>query len=169
MKMTKLSALHTVAEPDRMPLEIVPPSRVDDSSGGSLTFKAFGSGATSIDTPKRTSEGTILGQPSTNLPDPWLFNSESLIREIDRIRETALQVPCNGDSNATHFGLQQVINTAWTLRENLRFMLGLHRQRQDSFRREESTQHQTIYDLETWVNLARNNLLITLWAGCPVP
>jgi hypothetical protein len=102
---------------------------------------------------------------SLTLPNPWLFDSESLIREIDRIRETALQVPCNGDSNATHFGLQQVINTAWTLRENLRFMLGLHRQRQDSFRREESTQHQTIYDLETWANLARNNLLITLWIG----
>ena len=131
--MTKLSSLHALAEPNRMPPEIVPPSRGDDSSGGSLT-----------------------------LPNPWLFDSESLIREIDRIRETALQVPTSGDANATHFGLQQVINAAWTLRENLRFMLGLHKQRQDSFR-QESSKHQTIYDLKTWVNLARNNLLITLW------
>ena len=102
-----------------MPSEIVPPSRGSDSSGGSLT-----------------------------LPNPWLFDSESLIREIDRIRETALQVPTSGDANATHFGLQQVINAAWTLRENLRFMLGLHRQRQDSFR-DAGQQHQTIYEIGT--------------------
>jgi hypothetical protein len=107
-------------------MEIAPPSRDDDSPGGSLTA----------------------------LPNPWLFDSESLIREIDRIRETALQVPTNGDSNATHFGLQQVINAAWTLRENLRFMLGLHRQRQDSFRKAEP-QHQTIY-----------GLLSRLWITC---
>jgi hypothetical protein len=38
---------------------------------------------------------------SLKLPDPWLFDSEALLRELDRIRETALQVPTNGDANAT--------------------------------------------------------------------
>lgn len=87
---------------------------------------------------------------SLKLPDPWLFDSEALIREIDRIREAALQVPTNGDANATHFGLQAVVNAAWTLRENLRYLLQLHRQAQRQFRKAEP-QHQTIYALFSWL------------------
>lgn len=95
------------------------------------------------------SSATILPVGSLKLPDPWLFDSEALLREIDRIRETALQVPTNGDANATHFGLQLVINAAWTLRENLRYILGLHRERQRAFAKKHKQgtkeQHQTIY------------------------
>jgi len=28
-----------------------------------------------------------------HLPDPWLFDSEALLRELARCRETALQIP----------------------------------------------------------------------------
>jgi hypothetical protein len=108
---------------------------------------------------------------SLKLPDPWLFDSQALLRELDRIRETALQVPTNGDANATHFGLQLVINATWTLRENLRYILGLHRERQLAFGKKHKAgtepEHQTIYDLPTVVRLARNKLLITLWTGYP--
>lgn len=95
---------------------------------------------------------SIPGEPEVApLPSPWLFGSEALLRELDRIRETALQVPVNGDSNATHFGLQIVINTVWTLRENIRYMLAIHRERQTAFAKqlktEQDAQHQTIYDL----------------------
>jgi hypothetical protein len=61
------------------------------------------------------------------LPDPWHFDSESLLRELDRCREQILQIPTNGDSNATHFGIRNAVNTIWTLRENIRYLLHLHR------------------------------------------
>ena len=42
-------------------------------------------------------------QPATpntaKLPDPWLFDSEALLRELDRCREKVLEIPINGDSN----------------------------------------------------------------------
>lgn len=117
---------HQIVESDKTPLEIAP--RGDDSLGGSLTSK---------------------------LPDPWLFDSEALLRELDRIRETALQVPTNGDANATHFGLQLVINAAWTLRENIRYILALHRDRQRAFGQQHKTgtdqQHRTILLVKSWV------------------
>ena len=150
----KFSACQQRSEPDRMPVEIV--RQGHDSPGCSLTFKALSGGdATHVSAPSTVQTPKAQGDitpPAQKLPDPWLFDSESLIREIDRIRETALQVPCNGDSNATHFGLQQVINAAWTLRENMRYVLGLHRQGQDSFRNAGS-QHQTIYGLLTWLRI----------------
>lgn len=95
---------------------------------------------------------------SLKLPNPWLFDSESLLRELDRIRETALQVPTSGDANATHFGLQLVINAAWTLRENLRYILALQREGQREVRRknastDKKSQHQTIYGLLSWLRI----------------
>jgi hypothetical protein len=74
--------------------------------------------------------------PGENLPDPWLFDSEALLRELDRCRETALQIPTNGDCNATHFGIQLTVNALWTLRENLRYLLHLHREQQRAIRRQ---------------------------------
>ena len=74
--------------------------------------------------------------PPEKLPDPWLFDSEALLRELDRCRETALQIPTNGDSNATHFGIQITVNALWTLRENIRYLLHLHRDRQRAIRKQ---------------------------------
>jgi len=90
-----------------------------------------------------------LPEGSLTLPDPWLFDSEALLRELDRCRETALQIPTNGDCNATHFGIQATVNALWTLRENLRYLLRLHKDMQRSFRKRDTKgteeQHQTIY------------------------
>jgi len=55
------------------------------------------------------------------LPDPWLFESRALMRELDRCRELANQIPIT-NSNATHFGMQIVVNAPWTLRENIRYL-----------------------------------------------
>jgi hypothetical protein len=70
------------------------------------------------------------------LPDPWLFDSEALLRELDRCRELTLQIPTNGDCNATHFGIQIAVNAQWTLRENLRYLLHLHREKQRAIRKQ---------------------------------
>jgi hypothetical protein len=45
-------------------------------------------------------------------------------------------VPTDGDTNATHFGLQLVVNAAWNLRENLRYLLQLHREGQRAIRKQ---------------------------------
>jgi hypothetical protein len=69
------------------------------------------------------------------LPDPWLFDSEALLRELDRCRETVLQIPIT-DPNATHFGIQLAVNAIYNLTENLRYLLHLHREQQRSIRRQ---------------------------------
>ena len=70
------------------------------------------------------------------LPNPWLFDSEALLRELDRCRELTNQIPTNGDCNATHFGIQIAVNAQWTLRENIRFLLHLHRDQQRAIRKQ---------------------------------
>jgi hypothetical protein len=72
---------------------------------------------------------------TNKLPDPWLFDSEALLRELDRCRELTLQIPIT-DPNATHFGIQLAVNAQWTLRENLRYLLHLHRDGQRAFRKQ---------------------------------
>jgi hypothetical protein len=69
------------------------------------------------------------------LPDPWLFDSEALLRELARCRETALQIPIT-NPNATHFGIQLTVNAIYNLEENLRYLLHLHRDGQRAFRRQ---------------------------------
>jgi hypothetical protein len=68
------------------------------------------------------------------LPDPWLFDSEALLRELARCRETALQIPIT-NPNATHFGIQLTVNAIYNLEENLRYLLHLHRDGQRAFRK----------------------------------
>src|SRR5262245_36299861 len=69
------------------------------------------------------------------LPDPWLFDSEALLRELDRCRETILQIPIT-NANATHFGIQLAVNAIHTLPENLRHLLHLHRAQQRDIRKQ---------------------------------
>jgi aspartate aminotransferase-like enzyme len=68
------------------------------------------------------------------LPDPWLFDSEALLRELDRCRETVLQIPIT-NPNATHFGIQLAVNAIYNLTENLRYLLHLHREQQRAIRK----------------------------------
>jgi len=66
-------------------------------------------------------------RPPEKLPDPWLFDSESLLRELDRCRELVLEIPIT-NPNATHFGINVAVTAIWNLRENLRYLLALHRE-----------------------------------------
>jgi hypothetical protein len=71
-------------------------------------------------------------RPPETLPDPWLFDSESLLRELDRCRELVLEIPIT-NPNATHFGINVAVTAIWNLRENLRYLLALHREGQRAF------------------------------------
>src|SRR5215470_2684790 len=75
-----------------------------------------------------------MKRPPEKLPDPWLFDSESLLRELDRIRELVLQIPIDKPQH-THFGINIAIDALWNLRENLRYLLHMHREGQHAFAR----------------------------------
>ena len=77
----------------------------------------------------------IMARKPEQLPDPWLFDSEALLRELDRCREIVLQIPIT-NPNATHFGIQLAVNAIYNLTENLRYLLHLHREQQRSIRRQ---------------------------------
>src|SRR5437764_3685514 len=51
-------------------------------------------------------------RPPEKMPDPFLFDSEALLRELDRCRETVLQIPIT-NPNATHFGIQLAVNAIY--------------------------------------------------------
>ena len=71
---------------------------------------------------------------TNKLPDPWLFDSEALLRELDRCRELILQIPIT-NPNATHFGINIAVDALWNLQQNLRYLLHLHHAGQRAFRR----------------------------------
>src|SRR5437870_12529334 len=75
---------------------------------------------------------TAPTRPPEKLPDPWLFDSEALLRELDRCRELVLEIPIT-NPNATHFGINVAVTAMWNLRENLRYLLALHREGQRAF------------------------------------
>src|SRR5437762_11514896 len=77
----------------------------------------------------------IMARKPEQLPDPWLFDSEALLRELDRCREIVLQIPIT-NPNATHFGIQLAVNAIYNLTENLRYLLHLHREQQRSIRKQ---------------------------------
>ena len=79
-----------------------------------------------------TPEQTHAKRTPDKLPDPWLFDSESLLRELDRCRELVLQIPI-ADHHATHFGINVAIDALWNLRETLRELLRIHREGQRAF------------------------------------
>src|ERR1017187_3834168 len=65
-----------------------------------------------------------MNRTPDKLPDPWLFDSEKLLRELDRCREMVLLIPAT--NHETHFACNIAINGIWNLREQLRYLLGLH-------------------------------------------
>jgi hypothetical protein len=71
-------------------------------------------------------------RPPEKLPDPWLFDSESLIRELDRCRELVLDISI-AHPHQTHFDINIAVDALWNLRENLRYLLALHREGQRAF------------------------------------
>ncbi len=83
-----------------------------------------------------------MKRPPEKLPDPWHFDSEALLQELDRCRELVLQIPIS-DSKATHFGINIAIDAIWNLREHLRFLLALHREGQRAFAKKHHPRVQT--------------------------
>src|SRR6266576_4846514 len=73
-----------------------------------------------------------MKRPPEKLPDPWLFDSESLLRELDRCRELVLEISIR-KPHETHFDINIAVDALWNLRENLRYLLALHREGQRSF------------------------------------
>ena len=73
-------------------------------------------------------------RPPETLPDPWLFDSEALLNELDRCREIVLKIPIT-TPNATHFGIQNAVNAIWNLQQNLRYLLQLHSEGQQHWQR----------------------------------
>jgi hypothetical protein len=71
--------------------------------------------------------------PPDKLPDPWLFDSEKLLRELARLREMILLIPVNGDPHAAHFAINNAISANWNLEVQLRFLLSLHKDGQRAF------------------------------------
>ena len=53
------------------------------------------------------------------LPDPWLLDTEALLKELDRIRELALRIP--PIRNDILGPINSVIDAVWDLQQRLRF------------------------------------------------
>jgi hypothetical protein len=72
------------------------------------------------------------------LPDPWLFDSEALLRELDRCRQLVLQIPAT--TNDGHFASNIAIDAIWNLQKHLRYLLHLHREGQRQFAKKRITE-----------------------------
>jgi hypothetical protein len=81
-----------------------------------------------------------LLRPVDQLPNPWFFDSEALLRELDRCREMVLLIPA--PTQATHFAVNNAISAIWNLREQLRYLLSLHRDGQRAFAKKASPSSQ---------------------------
>jgi hypothetical protein len=68
--------------------------------------------------------------PPEKLPEPWLIDSEYLLRQLASIRELALKVPFTNDS---YQPTNTVVDAIWRLEEQLRYLLHLHRDGQRAF------------------------------------
>ena len=79
-----------------------------------------------------------MKHPPEKLPNPWLFDSEALLRELDRCRELVLEIPAT--TQAVHFASNIAIDAIWNLSQNLRYLLHLHREGQRSFARQSEVQ-----------------------------
>jgi hypothetical protein len=64
------------------------------------------------------------------LPTPWLADSEWLLKELAKTRETILRIPQRLD-NASD--IKSAIDRIWYLERTLRDLLHLHREGQRSF------------------------------------
>src|SRR5881392_3692222 len=72
-----------------------------------------------------------MRHPPEKLPDPWLFDSEKLLRELDNCRELVLKIPVHNAE--TYFATNRAIDALWDLQYTLKFLLQLHRTGQRAF------------------------------------
>jgi uncharacterized protein YjcR len=64
------------------------------------------------------------------LPDPWMFDSNALLKELERIRHLMLSIPISQKNLSS---INTVIDGMWRLEEQLRYLLQLHAQGQAAF------------------------------------
>jgi hypothetical protein len=74
--------------------------------------------------PRQSPENIVAMHSPDKLPDPWLFDSQVLLRELDRCREMVLLIPT--PDHATYFAANIAINALWNLRQQLQYLIGLH-------------------------------------------
>jgi hypothetical protein len=72
-------------------------------------------------------------EPSA-FPNPWQFDTEQLIAELDRARELVLAIPL---SNASFGPVNTATATLWELRERLRWIAGEVAARQRAWSRKQ--------------------------------
>ena len=67
-------------------------------------------------------------------PDPWLLDTEALLRELDRCRELTMQIPISTPT-ATHLGIRTSVNAQWDLAQRIRYLFHLQCDAQRSTQR----------------------------------
>ena len=71
------------------------------------------------------------------LPDPFLYNTQALIRDLDSVRELVLRIPVHND---TVLPANAAIAAVWDLRERLRFLAALQAERQRDWQKTHGAQ-----------------------------
>jgi hypothetical protein len=85
--------------------------------------------------------------PPSKLPDPWLYDSEKLIADLDRIRECVLRIPHTQDA---HGPINVALCAVWELRERLTYLIGLRATIQDDWKARASGEHRPAPALPTF-------------------
>lgn len=65
--------------------------------------------------------------PPECYPDPWLYDTPALLRELDQVRETILQIPL---SAATFGPTNAAVTRVWELRHRLQYLFALTKEGQ---------------------------------------
>ena len=65
------------------------------------------------------------------LPTPWLYDSEKLLEDLDRVRECVLRIPLTVDA---HGPINVALCAVWELRERLTYLIGLRAAMQDDWK-----------------------------------
>ena len=84
--------------------------------------------------PKPTSNDFVLSDvvlPPTKLPTPWLYDSEKLLEDLDRVRECMLRIPLTLDA---HGPINVALLAVWELRQRLTYLIGLRAAMQDDWK-----------------------------------
>ena len=64
-------------------------------------------------------------------PDPWLYHTPDLLRDLDTIRELILKIPL---THASFTPTNAAVCAVWELRQRLQYLCGLHADMQRSWR-----------------------------------
>ncbi|MFL6526984.1 MAG: hypothetical protein ACJ8IQ_02680 [Chthoniobacterales bacterium] len=70
------------------------------------------------------------GHSAKKLPNPWLFDSHVLFRELTKVREAILRIAPNEN---TLSDINAALDRIWRLENNMKFLLDLHAQGQRAF------------------------------------